>query len=211
LRDRLVVRIGVVGIAFLALSFLGPWWEVSSQGSLFATSSWTAMYEFRPLSATVITQQAWVCCNLNTTTVVRSAYVDEPDVGLVFEAVSVLTVSALVSGAAMVALVAMRSFRVLLRRMGPILGFLASALTAAACLIAMAGLPGAASQDGVPVGPLAGFWGSTSFVVGHGSGASSWGPGWAWYEVVVAAVLFLMSGIAISRSGWSKQASGLVT
>ncbi len=200
MRNGLVVRLTVISIVLLAVSFLGPWWVVSTHGSLLAASASTTTFEFRLLSGTATSEQTWTCCYPNTTTVVRTTYGGEPNVGFVLQVASWLLGSALLSGVGMAALAAVPELSSSIRKLAPMLGILAFSLSLAACLCVMILLPSAAVQDGVAVSAVTGLWGSTSFDSVHGGGASSWGAGWCWYGIVVAAGIFLFGSILMFRA-----------
>lgn len=198
----------IVGIILTGVSFLGPWWSFSAQGSFGPANTWTNAAELRLLSGTVTSRQTWSCCFPNSTAVVMTTYAAEPSVGTVLDVASWLSGIALLSGAGMVALATLTNPRPSRRKLAPSLGILAGALLVAAALYVMIQLPGAAVQDGIAIGPTTGFWGSTAFEGLHGGGTASWGAGWCWYGILVAAGLFLVGAIVLYQAQRSTGAVG---
>ena len=200
MRNELAVRLAVVGIILMAVSFLGPWWMVSAQGSSLSMNAWTTTLEFRLLSGTTIAHEAWTCCYPNTTTVTRTTYSEEPNISFVLQVASWLLICAILSGIGMAALIAVPSRRPIGERLAPILGIMSSALAFVGCLCVMIWLPRAAVQDGSVLSATTGFWGSMSFSTIHGGGTSSWGAGWCWYGALVAAGFFFLGSLLLFRA-----------
>lgn len=197
---RLVVVMGVVAVALGMASFLGPWWVVNTQGNLLGQVDINFTSDFQPLGGTTTTQLSWVCCNPNTTTVVPIDYHNASSTGPVFTAASWEATLSILSGAAMTLMAAMSGSSFYSRRLAPILGVLAFLLLLTAPLGVMLQLPGAARQDDIVPGSVAGFWGSAFVTAPHFGGTVTFGAGWAWYAALAAALLFLMAGIVLLRA-----------
>jgi hypothetical protein len=67
----------------------------------------------------------------------------------------------------------------------------------------MAQLPNAVNQDsgaGTGLTTISGFWGSQSSTFFGASANVSWAAGWAWFVVLIGAVLFLVGSLGLFRS-----------
>lgn len=200
MHHRLVVVMGVVAVALGAASFLGPWWVVNTQGNLLGQVDINVTSDFGPFSGTTTTQDSWICCNPDTTTVVLIDYHNDSSTGPVFTAVSWEAILGMLSGAGMTVVAAVSGLRIFSRRLAPTLGVLAFLFLLSALLSVMLQLPGAAGQDGIVPGSVSGFWGS-SYVTGpHYAGTVTFGAGWAWFAALAAALLFLIAGIVLFRA-----------
>jgi hypothetical protein len=122
-----------------------------------------------------------------------------PNTGGVFLVAATLTTLAALSGVGMVAVSVMSGSRPRFRRWGILLSISAFVLALAAPIYVMAQLPGAISQDAAVANPFPGFWGSGT-LGGADPLTVTWGAGWAWYAILVAALLFLIGSIALLRA-----------
>ena len=188
------MALGAVGIVFVILGFVGPWWTINTQTSAVGQTI-TGVAEFRLFGGTA-TVQGPGFSQTNTTD-----YSDSPNTRGVFLTAAALSGSAIVMGALMAVANVMPMEASGKRRLGLALGILAFLLALAAPLYAMAQLPvavNADSQGGPGSTDLSGFWGTKSVSVFGVTIAFAWGAAWAWYVVLVAAILFLVGGILSS-------------
>jgi len=195
---------GVVGIVLVIVGFVGPWWTVDTSASLFGqTVSSTA--EFRLFGGTA-TVKAPGFNQTNTTD-----YSNEPNTRSVFLTGAALAGVAIALGVVMVVLAAMAGSRPSFRRLAAACGILAFVLALVAALYVMASLPAAVNQDsqGGPI-QISGFWGTSSTTFLGATATVTWAAGWAWYVVLVGAIVFLIGGIValVARRGTAARAPG---
>jgi hypothetical protein len=190
------VVLGAIGIVLALVGFIGPWWVVNiSASALGATATGTA--DFRLFGGTASIQTP-AGSSTNTTD-----YHNDPNTGSVFLLASVVTAFGLVLGIGMVALAALSDSRPSFRRLAAILGILAFLVVLIGPLYVMAQLPSAANSDsgaGTSYATFSGFWGSQSTSFFTLSATITWAAGWAWYVVLIAAIVFLIGGIAMLRA-----------
>ena len=198
MHGRVVFVLGVVAITLALAALVGPWWVVDFHSvTHIGTSTGTTLYG--SFGSTTTSQNTGL---LNGSTTDSSDYRQLPNVGMVFLFGSLLAVLGALFGAALVGVAVMPGLTRRLRRLRVLLSVFAVLLTLAAPIYVMARLPGAFTQDAVPVGQFvqfSSFWGSGSGGRLDFHVSLSWGAGWAWYAVLAAAVLFLIDSILIFR------------
>jgi hypothetical protein len=194
-RNRLVVILGVVGIALSVVAFLGPWWSVQSTGFSHAgycneAANW-GPFGFTTTNA--------MCSNEQST----FNYSQWPHTAFVFLVGSVLSASSLSFGAVFLLSTVLPGGRVWLRKTGSLWGAAAGIASLIAAVYLAASLPGAVTDDtpqGLRLITFSGFWGSGSGGMMDMDVSATWGAGWAWYAVVIAAVLFLVAAVLLFRA-----------
>jgi hypothetical protein len=190
----MAMAVGAVGIVLLIAGLVGPWWTLSLQASALG-STITSSQEFRPSGYTTTVQGPGVSTSNQTD------YAGDPNMGGVFTTGFLLSAVAILCGVAMIGLTAMSGPRPSFHRLGAILGILAFVLALVAALYVMSALPAAATTDAGAGGPtISGFWGSQTTSVFGVSTVITWGAGWAWYLVLVAALVFLVGGVLSLRA-----------
>ncbi len=190
--NRLVVVLGIVGIALALASFAGPWWVVGYEGSThFGPSSGTTTYG--PFGIVSVTQARWLSGG-NQTNV--SDYRYAPATGAVVLTATIAVATGLVLAAVVVLVAAIGSQA--RRKLTGCFGLAAGAATGVGLLALVVFLPGAVSQDNpgmVQVVPITGFWGSGSWSMFDFSTSLTWGAGWGWYLLLAAAAVFLIAAL----------------
>ncbi len=195
-QNRFVVALDIVAITLGLLAFVGPWWVDSAiQTAPIAT------WEFGPIGVTY-TVPAYPSppkgTYLNVTG--QQNYSVYPQMGSVFFVGAVLVAAGVTSGVGTTAYALVSTANRRVRRLGTALGVLATLLMLAGTLEITLFLPGAANHDGFS-GSLQSFWGSAPATSRQwGDYMEVWGAGWAWYVVLVAAVLFLIAGLILFRA-----------
>jgi len=182
-----------VGIILVVVGFMGPWWTITFSGSLMGQTM-TGQADYQLFGGTAKFQGPGMSMT-NTTD-----YSSEPNTRAVFQTASALSAVAIVLGILMIVLVLMASKNPSMGRLGAILGILAFLLALVAVLYVMSQLPGAVNADATPQGTMSfgeitGFWGSRSVNIMGVSVSAVWAAGWAWYVVLVGAIVFLIGGI----------------
>jgi hypothetical protein len=215
-QSKRVVVLGVVAVILVILALLGPWWVMNQKGSYMLTT-FDDTAEFGPFHWTTTFLDSGYATFLNGTfgPIPNGAVTETTDyshslqMGSVFLAGAVLTVSGLASGVAMITLAVMSDSQPSLRKLRAVHGVLAFVLVLAAPLYVMVQLPGAANYDmpwngfyhgSISPSLVSGFWGSQSAPPNCGCATFVWQAGWAWYALVAAAVLFLICGIMLIRA-----------
>lgn len=196
MQGKFGVVLGVLGIVLALVAFVGPWWTVNTEASVLGFSA-KGSAEFRLFGGTTTIQSSFL--NQTNTT----DYRNEPQTGSVFFIGAMFTALALLLGVGMVSLAALSGPRPSFRRLGALLGILAFLLALVAPLYVMAQLPNAVNQDsgaGTGLTTISGFWGSQSSTFFGASANVSWAAGWAWFVVLIAAVLFLVGSLGLFRS-----------
>ncbi len=199
--SKLGIVIGLVAVVLVVVGLIGPWWVVDTSGQiggLTATSHAEYSMFGRTENAQSGTTQNRTSSSTNTT-----AYSSLPQTGSVFGLALILTVLGLILGIGAVAIGVLPSANSSFRRFAVIAGALAFVLLLIAALYAMSSLPAAVSQDShlSASNAYSGFWGTRSsnfslFGITI-SGTVNWAGGWAWYVVLIAAILFLVAGITL--------------
>ena len=191
--SKIGMVLGVLGIVLTIAGLVGPWWTLNLQVSVLGTTV-TSSQEFRPFGYTTTVQGPVSTSN-------QSDYRGDPNMGGVFATGFLLSVVAILCGVGMIGLVAMSGARPQFRRLGAILGVLAFILALVAAVYVMATIPAAATTDaGAGAPTFSGFWGSQTISVLGISTVITWGAGWAWYLLLVAAVVFLVGGVLSLRA-----------
>lgn len=189
------VIVGSVGVVLVIVGFVGPWWTVgfASQG-LPGLSTDTSVTDFRLFGRTVTSNEPGGSRSNSTD------YSNEPNTRAVFQVGAVLTGVAVGLGAVFVVLGAMADRKPTFRRIALVFGVLAFALALVAAVYVMAMLPGAVNRDRSSTGfQFSGFWGLWRDTFGA-TMTITWAAAWAWYAVVVGAVLFLVGAILAMRA-----------
>jgi len=91
-----------------------------------------------------------------------------------------------------------------MRRIASLSGIFGFVLALLGTLYVMAALPGAVNADsgggGLGLSQFSGFWGSDSTTFFGITATVTWSAGWAWYVVLIGAVVFLIGGILVMRA-----------
>lgn len=190
--------LGVVGIVLAIVGFVGPWWTVGISASAFG-STVTGNADFRLFGGTGTTTVPGAGTITNTTD-----YSDQPNTRSVFLVGAALSGVAIALGAGLVGLGMMAEKNPSRRKIASVCGILAGALALVGLLYVMAALPGAVNTDGgEELGQftqISGFWGTDSMSLFGVSATVTWGAGWAWYVVLVGAIVFLIGGVLAMRA-----------
>lgn len=80
-------------------------------------------------------------------------------------------------------------------KIGMILGVLAIVFILISFLYFMVALPSTMEEDDPLDAGISGFWGSDEISIGGDSMSVSWGPGWAWYLMIVSLILALIGTV----------------
>lgn len=191
---KLGMALGVVGIVLTIVGFVGPWWTVNISAS-FGGQTATSAAEFRLFGGTA-TATGPGFSQTNTTD-----YSSDPNTRSVFLVGAALSGVAVGLGVLMVGLDAMVESRPSFRRFAFLSGVLAFVLGLLAVFYVMASLPPAVNQDSEgSLTQISGFWGTSSATFFGASATVTWAAGWAWYVVLVGAIVFLIGGILSMRA-----------
>lgn len=197
MQNKVGVVLGVVAVVLVIVALVGPWWVVDSSGKIGPFTA-TGHAEYSLFGATEVTQSN-VSSSTNAT-----GYADSPQTGSVFGFAAVLSILGLVLGIGTVAIGVLPSRNPAFRRFAMIAGVLAFVVLLVAALYVMSALPAAVNQDTgrSSSNAFSGFWGTSSASAFGGilSATTTWGAGWAWYCILVAAVVSLSAGIAMVAS-----------
>ena len=192
--SKAAIIVGVVAIVLTIVGLMGPWWTLNLQATALGNTI-TSSYQFGPFGYTTAVQAPGISQSN------QSDYRGDPNLGGVFTTGFLLSVIAMICGIGMIGLVAMSGARPTFRRLGAIVGILGFVFALVAALYVMTGIPGAATADASGGGiTISGFWGSQTISVLGISTAITWGAGWAWYLLLVAAVAFLVGGVLSLRA-----------
>lgn len=206
--SKLVLGLSIVAGILVILALPGPWWVESFIPDTPPVGPPVADYAFGPFGWTY-TGPSYPYSPQHPVVTYTFNYTNDRQTGAVLLSGAAVASAGLVSGIGMLALAILSDSRSRLRKPAVILGFLAPFLLMAAVLGVMLVLPGAASRDyalgtatsGSPY--YSSFWGSAPGpLYSHqlGQVRETWGAGLAWYTLVVAAALFLISGILLFRA-----------
>ncbi len=194
MQSRLGVVLGVVAVVLVIVAMIGPWWVVDTSGKI-GTFTATGHTEYTLFGRTESTQS-----NLSSSTN-TTAYASLPQAGGVFGLAMILLVLGLILGIGTVVIGALPTSNPSIRRFAMFAGVLGFVVLLIASLSVMSNLPAAVNTDTSRTGTNAfsGFWGTSSGSAFGGfiSATTTWAGGWAWYAALVAAILFLVAGIAM--------------
>jgi|RifCSP13_1_1023834.scaffolds.fasta_scaffold04121_7 hypothetical protein len=184
--------IGGVGIVLVLAAMAGPWWSISyNAGGLGLISSGNRDFGLFGGTARDLTEVGSQTRSISY----------EPQVWSVFSTATELALVGLGAGVAMIA--ANATGEPQKGRIGGVLGLVAFLLTLLAAVYVMTSLPAAVNLDSgqtwIPGFAPGGFWGSQMATSGGFSATVTWGAGWGWYAVPIAATLFLMGAFASLR------------
>ncbi len=194
MQSKIGVVLGVIAVVLAIVAVVGPWWTVDTQGTVLGFKGTT--HSEYSLFGTANSAQSNVSSSSNTT-----GYADLPQMGAVFSLATILTVLGLVLGIGMVLIGVLPGSNPSFRRFALIAGALAFLVLLIASLYVMSSLPAAANTDVAAAHGVTytGFWGTQSGNLGTlFSYSVTWAAGWAWYMALVAAILFLVAGIAMA-------------
>ena len=194
--------LALIGVVLAILALVGPWWVVNVDAS-FAGQTIKGVAEFRPFGASASLQTP--AGSVTNTTDYKSS----PHTGSVFLAGAALVALGIVFGALQVVVGFASKSMPRLRRIGAAMGILAFLVVLLAAVYVMASLPDAVNRDGNATAlggaSVSGFWGSRSVSVLGITATVSWAASWAWYVVLVAAIVFLIGGAVAFRPTPSPQ------
>lgn len=188
--------LGIVGVVILIAAMVGTWWSNSVSASALG-QTWTGQSDYGLLGGQATS---------NSPAGSRSEpidYAQSRNVQAAFQMTSVLLLLAILLGVLFVVVGALSWRRSNLRKAAAILGVLAFALALLAPLYLMAALPAAINNDSGTGGTgfeVTGFWGSQTTTFFGLSATAAWGPGWAWYLTLAAAIVLLVGGVAAFRA-----------
>lgn len=187
MRQKLVVVLGIAGIALGIAALLGPWWSISSTATYtFQSTPQESHYEYGIF--------AWSDSSLLR----QLQYSQLPRMAAVFSEAEILLVLGLLAGGGTVVVSGLLTPRVRSRVLRAGLGLVAVALTLASPLLLVVSLPPAYTGDhatavfmrGVVQESFPTFWGSWSGSSSVMAASWSCGAGWGWYLAVAASFLF---------------------
>ena len=137
-----------------------------------------------------------------------TSYSDLPDSAFidVFSLTQILVILALVFTLLMFVFALLIGLGKVSGKVGIVFGALALVFVLIAFVYFMVALPTAMEEDSLTGSPMSGFWGSESTDFMGESMSLSWGPGWAWYLMVVAFILALIGTILLVGAGPSAPA-----
>jgi hypothetical protein len=192
--SKIAAIIGVVGVVLAVAGFAGPWWEIGITGSILG-QTFTSRADYGMFGGTATAQGPGTSIT-NTTD-----YSSDPNTRGVFQATTGLLGAGVGLGVVSVVLAALSGTKPRFRKAAAGVGVLAFVLAMAAPLYVLAQLPAAVNQDSGSSAPqVSGFWGSKSVMIGSVSTTLTWAAAWAWYVVLVGAILFLVGGILAMRA-----------
>lgn len=198
MQSRTGVVLGVIAVVLAIVALIGPWWVVNSQTRIGGGFTATGQTDYTLFGRTDTTQSNF-SSSTNTST-----YAALPQTGSVFSLAAILTVLGLVLGIGTVVIGALPGSNPSFRRFAMIAGILAFLILLAAPLYVMSALPAAVNQDsggGLTATTFSGFWGTNSGSFGiFVSYTITWTAGWGWYVALVAAIVFLVAGVAMAAS-----------
>lgn len=212
MQSKVGVFIGVIAVVLAIVAIIGPWWTLQAQANFQVgpvSVSFNAHNEFGLFGASAFFQMGSTSSS-NTTN-----YNDAPHVGSVFTLAMILSVLGIILGAGFVVVGAMSGSRPSFQRLGGILGILAFVVLLIGTLYVMSALPDAVNQDsGAPSygTTFSGFWGTKTTTIGtFGQTSVVWSAGWGWYVALVAAIVFLVAGVALLMARRPSMVSPLQT
>lgn len=189
---RLVIAVGIVGIALGLAALLGPWWiwtlgpASGPPAVTLAYGPFAATYAYAPSPDTIYQ------------TITETGGGGISMFWLILWTGAALVAAGLVTGVTTVALLVRSRSRPLNRRRTVTAAGLSFVMLLAAPLEVMVLLPFALGPMGSSF--ASGFWGSTApGPMGPMPGMTAWGAGWGWYLALVASVLFLVAAIFLVR------------
>lgn len=187
---------GIVAIVLTIVGFVGPWWNLKVTGNILG-NTFESNGDFRLFGITATTTSGQVSFRNETD------YGEDPNVRNVFLVGAAISGAAIAAGVAFVAAAAMAARSASRRRGAAAAGVVAFALGLVSVLYVMAALPAALNQDsqgeaGAP--EITGFWGTDSSSIGGFTLTVNWAAGWAWYIVLVGAIVFLIGGVLALRT-----------
>lgn len=192
MRSRLAAAVSLAAIVLATMAFVGPWWSVESAG-FGHLGSFTGTTEWGPFGF----------ATSNTMTEPQSStydYGEWPQTAFVFLLGSVLLAASLLCGAILLLSVVLPGRSPWWRRLAPLWSAVACGAALAAWTYVAASLPGAVTNDtphALRVISFSSFWGTESGAMMDSSFTTTWGAGWAWYAVVAASILFLITAILL--------------
>ena len=188
--------IGGVGIVLVLAAMAGPWWSLSYAGSALGFNL-SGNADFGLFGGTTRSTSS---LGSQTSSV---AYSNATRVGSVFSTASAFAVIGMIAGGGMIAANAVGRSQPQKGRIGVALGLVAFLLTLLSAAYVMTSLPTAVNLDSGATGTSAfavnGFWGSQTTTFLGASATVAWGAGWGWYAALIAAIVFLMGGVASLR------------
>ena len=193
MQPKVGVIVGVVAVVLAIVAMIGPWWALDTQASIAGFSA-TGHADFGLYGGTAKFQSG-TTSSTNTTN-----YNDSPHVGSVFSLAMILTIFGLIVGVVMIIVGLMAGSRPSFGRLGGILGVLAFVIVLVGTLYVMSSLPDAVNADSgstTSFTTVSGFWGTKSATFLGAQATFTWAAGWAWYVALVAAIVFLIAGIAL--------------
>ncbi len=208
MRTWIIPILGLMAVALASSSFVTPWWTVQEQGRVFMYP-YNATYEFTPFgySYTSVTTGGW-SLHPNQSVTRSGDYANLTNMGAVFLTGGTSGAAGTACAVAAFLLASVPRFRTRAQRQATLLGILGFALLLGSAIYLMVALPPAANADLYPPSRflygsnpvVSGFWGTGLAGGIHSGAAVSYGPGWAWYALAVAAGLMLADSLLLLRS-----------
>jgi len=181
---------GCALIAFIlvVITLFGTWYSFGGEGSGMSVSVDMGL---RDMSMTAESQGVEMS---NTT-----SYSDLPDSALidVFNLTQILVILALAFTLLMFVFALLVGLGKVSGKIGIVFGALALAFVLIAFIYFMVALPASMEETSPTGSPISGFWGSESMDFIGESMSLSWGPGWAWYMMVIAFIFALIGTIML--------------
>lgn len=194
---------GCALIAFILVlvTLFGAWFSMSGEGeAVGVTAKVSVDMGLRDMTVTTETMGVEATDTTSYSDVSESSFVD------VFNLTQILVILALVFTLLMFVFALLVGMGKMSSKIGVIFGALALIFVLITFVYFMVATPAAMEEDSPSGSPLTGFWGSESMDFEGVSMSLSWGPGWAWYLMIVAFILALIGTILLVGAGPSAPA-----
>jgi hypothetical protein len=189
MKGKIGLVCGLIAFVLVIICFMGTWYTMHIEGSAGGLTVETdANFGLSEVTAEVL--------GVSTS----MAYADQPDSDAwgVFSTTQILTILALVFTLLMFIFGLLVAMGKVSGKIGGIVGVLAVVFTLLAFVYFMAALPPTMEEEAVEgLGAISGFWGSESIDLMGASMDMSWGPGIAWYLMIVAFFLALIGTVML--------------
>lgn len=184
----------LISFILVLITLFGTWYNISGEAETAGISGEVNMD--MGLRDMTMSMEAMGFEITNTTSYSDSDFSDLAFVD-VFNLTQILVILAMIFALLMFVFALLVGMGKMSSKIGIIFGVLAMVFILIAFIYFMVALPGAMEDDSPAGAGLTGFWGSESLDFFGTSMDVSWGPGWAWYVMVIAFILALIGTIML--------------
>jgi lysylphosphatidylglycerol synthetase-like protein (DUF2156 family) len=181
----------LIAFILVLITLFGAWFSLSGEGETMGqTAKYSVDMGLRDMTMTAEIMGVETKDTISYSDVEGGA----PDV---FNLTQILVILALIFTLLMFVFALLVGIGKVSGKIGMIFGALALVFVLITFVYFMVALPAEMEDDSPTGSPITGFWGSEEFDISGVTMSMSWGPGWAWYMMVIAFILALIGTIML--------------